>query len=128
MKRVHGALTPAVILSEARKRNSLLHPAFDWDDASAAHRHRLDIARRMLVSVRIVSVGGDGQPQFLRVHIHTRDADGGGVWVSPEELLADEAMYEYALDEAIKMLKGTRERFRFIRELADIFNAIDTLG
>ena len=48
-----GRLTPELVVAAARDPEHPLHSEFDWDDESAAHQHRLAIARRIIRSVRI---------------------------------------------------------------------------
>ena len=49
-----GTLTPRVVVDDARKhRGGPLHALFDWDDASAADKQRLDKARELIRSVKL---------------------------------------------------------------------------
>jgi len=48
-----GILTPEAVVEDARDPDSPLHGEFNWDDASAAHQHRLDQARALIRSVRV---------------------------------------------------------------------------
>lgn len=48
-----GRITPEEIVSEARKPESPLHEYFDWDDASAAEKHRIDRARALIRSCEV---------------------------------------------------------------------------
>lgn len=48
-----GHITPAEIVEHARNPDSLLHDQFDWDDPSAAHKNRLDVARGLIRSCKI---------------------------------------------------------------------------
>jgi hypothetical protein len=43
--RPRWSLTPAVVVEESRDEAALLHPMFEWDDASAAERYRQGMAR-----------------------------------------------------------------------------------
>lgn len=43
-----GKLTPENVLAEARKESSPLHDHFQWDDADAAEKWRLDQASRLI--------------------------------------------------------------------------------
>lgn len=49
-----GRVTAERLLEAASNGNHPLHEDFLWDDAKAAHKHRLDQARVMISSVRIV--------------------------------------------------------------------------
>lgn len=46
----HGVLTPEIVLNDARRKSSPLHYEFDWDDSTAAHRWRIEQARKLIVS------------------------------------------------------------------------------
>jgi len=52
VERKHGALTPGALVREASEPSHPWHYRFDWDDASAAHAHRLDQARVFIRQVR----------------------------------------------------------------------------
>ena len=51
-KQHKGVLTPEIIVQAAQNEDNPLHNQFDWNDSSAAHKHRLDIARQLLRAVR----------------------------------------------------------------------------
>ena len=50
----NGRLTPEGVLGSARDPGSPIHGEFEWDDAKAGHAHRLDQARSLIRSVKIV--------------------------------------------------------------------------
>lgn len=50
----HGQLTPAVVVADAKNPESPLHRMFDWNVESAAEKHWLNTARRIIVSVKVV--------------------------------------------------------------------------
>lgn len=56
---VYGVLTAETVLSEAEKRKSPLHAAFEWDDTVAARKWRLEQARKLInnVHIKIISSG-----------------------------------------------------------------------
>lgn len=55
MEKETGRLVvPETLVRAARNKNHPLHHKFPWDDAKAAHQHRLDIARAIITSVRVV--------------------------------------------------------------------------
>lgn len=47
-------LTPVLVLTEARDPDSPLHTLFEWNDSEAAERWRLQQARELIRSVRVV--------------------------------------------------------------------------
>jgi hypothetical protein len=50
----HGKLTAGVVLADASDPEHPLHDRFEWDDGVAAERFRLEQARTLIRSVRIV--------------------------------------------------------------------------
>lgn len=64
-----GRLSPADVVETARDPSSPLHHCFDWDDTSAAESWRIEQARRLIRSVRVVVVHEDVQvrvPRYVR--------------------------------------------------------------
>ena len=51
LKMYKQKLAAEKLLLEATPPDSRLHELFNWDDASAAHQHRLDLARHLLRSL-----------------------------------------------------------------------------
>lgn len=49
-----GLLTPDAVVAEAASKSSVLHDLFEWDGKKAAHAWRLDQARTLIRSVRVV--------------------------------------------------------------------------
>lgn len=49
-----GVLRPEDVVREASNPAHELHGEFEWDDKHAAHAHRLDQARGLITSVRVV--------------------------------------------------------------------------
>ncbi len=48
-----GKLTPNKVVADAKHSRSPLHRCFDWDDTSAAHKHRLWQARELIAKVKV---------------------------------------------------------------------------
>ena len=51
-----GRLTPESVVEAARDASSPLHEHFNWNNESAAHSHRIEQARRLIRSIRVVIV------------------------------------------------------------------------
>lgn len=50
-----GVLEAEDVVESARSADSPLHRFFEWDDAKAAHQHRLSQARRLIRMVTVVT-------------------------------------------------------------------------
>jgi hypothetical protein len=83
----NGKLTAEPIVEAARPESSPLHPAFNWDDESAAHQHRLWQARQLIRSIRVVhDEAEESEPVYI--HVSRTDEDGGGSY-EPIAVLVD---------------------------------------
>jgi hypothetical protein len=65
-----GRLTPEAVVRAAKKAKNPLHREFDWNDARAAHRGRLDTARDLITTYVTVTVVHRSQkvtsPMYVR--------------------------------------------------------------
>lgn len=64
-----GLLTPEIVVDAARQEDSPLHTAFEWDNKEAAHQYRIEQARRLIRSVKVVVTVEDRAvkiPMFVR--------------------------------------------------------------
>lgn len=107
-----GLLTPDDVLKDARSKSSPLHGWFDWDDSSAAHKHRLYQARRLINVIEITPVRTERVeltvPEYIR---DPRQGDKQGyrqtVAVRSDEELAKESLL-YEFERAVGCLRRAR--------------------
>jgi len=66
----NGQLTAPLVVESATPEDSPLHAHFNWDDAEAAHQHRLSQARQMIRSEKLHIVQDDPKSQRVRAWIH----------------------------------------------------------
>lgn len=118
-----GEVTAGAVLRAASRTSSPLHPAFEWDDQKAGELYRLEQARYMVRSIRVVENEG-GEPERVFYHVRTEKVDG---YVTKVTLMNDEDLRRAALDEAMKMLIAARARYRELDELSSVWTAIDQL-
>lgn len=62
-----SVVDPGSIVDAARNPESPLHPLFDWDDSSAAHQHRLEQARAILMRYRVIVRRGNDRAKLVKV-------------------------------------------------------------
>jgi hypothetical protein len=78
IRRQHGGvLNPSDVVEFARvNRKSALHSRFDWDDATAAHEHRLLQARHIIrVHIEVLD-RGDGEAVEMRAFVRLPTEEG----------------------------------------------------
>lgn len=54
LRKKHKKLTTEIVVKEAKHKKSPLHQLFPWDDARAAHLHRLKVARTIIRAVVVI--------------------------------------------------------------------------
>lgn len=72
-----GGVTPAAVVKAASDPKNPLHsdPRFCWgNDEKAAYEHRLDVAREIIVSVKVVF---EVEERTIRVPMYVRDPKAG---------------------------------------------------
>jgi hypothetical protein len=92
MKLYKQKLAAEKLLEEATPPNSRLHIAFNWDDVSAAHQHRLDQARHLLRSLDYRFKTPDGEICGRATTISERNLQPGKYFYSilkPSDVLQE---------------------------------------
>lgn len=67
LQELHGVITADILVKEASNVNSVLHPAFEWDDKKAAAHYRLQQARVLLNNIQVTTVR-DGEEKRIAVY------------------------------------------------------------
>ena len=70
LHRIHssaGEVTAPAVVEAARPDKAPLHPAFEWDDQTAAEEYRLHQARTMIRVVHLVTTENDGSGTKIEV-------------------------------------------------------------
>lgn len=113
-----GAVTPAQIVEDARRPSSPLHRFFDWDDASAAEKHRLAHARSLVTSVSIEITYTDGTRERTRaLHSVIEDDDRG--YVPMPRTMATEDLRAQVVAAALRELEAWSARYSRYESLAE---------
>lgn len=116
--------TPAQILDKARDEKTELHKCFDWDDAEAAEKWRLQQARHIVCNLVIKEKSDTPRPE-VRVFFKT-DADSG--YKPTVMIMQDKDEYRKLLDRALAELNSFRAKYKTLAELDGVFDAIDQLA
>jgi hypothetical protein len=103
-----GALRADAILAAAVEEDAILHRYFPWDDAQAAHEHRLEIARKLPRSIEIVRDGGAAVSMY--VHHSTPDEGRTGEYTPLSIIVTNPDRYLQALEEAQRDLTSAQRR------------------
>ncbi len=119
-----GQLNAENVVQKAESANSPLHNAFTWDDTEAAQERRLDQARYLIGSVRVIIKESNLSPEKETIkafhHVPAKDHAKGraGIYVTPATLRTDTDKFDRALDGARHRLAGARSAVRELEALA----------
>lgn len=112
----YGKLTPSLVVQEASDPEHPLHDRFVWDDATAAHRYRLDQARHLIISVEVMRESVGDETVLVRAYVSARnigvdieDEDSSdGIYLPVEDVMAFDVtrtLYFQTLEREWKRLK-----------------------
>lgn len=121
-----GAATARNLLNEAKDPASPIHRYFEWDDAEAADAHRLERARLLIRSIRIVVSTASVPIETKAFHVTTSCGQTG--YRPAATVFADQDMSTQVVATAMRELSGWRARYqqyRKVAQLAPIFDVID---
>jgi hypothetical protein len=121
-----GILLPGKVVEAARFKSSPLHSQFEWDDAKAAHSHRLWQARQLIrVVVTVENVDGDKKPMHVFVSLKQDRKEGG--YRETIAVLSDKDLRQQLLADAIADMQWFQEKYQSLTELAEVFSAMDKI-
>uniref|UniRef100_A0A6M3M0S8 Uncharacterized protein n=1 Tax=viral metagenome TaxID=1070528 RepID=A0A6M3M0S8_9ZZZZ len=132
----YGGVTPKLVVKEARLKASPLHDYFLWDNNKAAKLHREQQARILIDSivVEIVEVGSGEMGQIRAFHnvkvIVSKEGEEEKRerrYISIEQVTEEPDYHQQIIDEALRELKGWRQRYKQYKELTYIVEALDAV-
>ena len=110
-----GLLLPDVVVEDARREDSPLHDIFEWDDAKAAHAHRLEVARQLIRSVRYEEK--TTKTEISTPHyVHVTVAGQRSGYMSVDTVRDSDALSREVLGDEVKRAKAALERARNVAD------------
>lgn len=119
-----GALTPPTVVEAARPKDAPLHPAFEWDNKTAAERYREHQARNLIRSVHVVT---EARPEPAPAYVHVSSEEKPSY--QPMELVVQSPdMFALALTELQRKMAGAMEAVRQLEVAAQDSDDADRLA
>ena len=116
-----GRLTAKELVNENRPKNAPLHGAFEWNDKIAGELYRENQARHIMNSLLIVRE--DAEPVRVLLNIERKSPEYKHI----DAILQSEDDTRKMLDMALEELTWFERKYRQLKELAGVFDAIDKL-
>lgn len=121
-----GVLRAKDIVEFAKNKKTALHQRFPWDVEKAAYQHWLEIARDIIVQVKVTVEGKDNAEMSVRLYqsLDSDRATKDGGYRSVHDIMSDKQFTRELLDTALAELGVFERRYSGLRELADVMTAI----
>lgn len=103
-----GLIQTEAVVEAAQDPESPLHKYFDWNDATAAHQHRLAQARKLVrnFTIRVIDEG----PKYVDVVIREGTPEARRGYVPLARAVVDENLYDQIAADARKAIRAWRNR------------------
>jgi hypothetical protein len=126
LKAQFGAVTPQVVLDDARPEGSPLHTAFEWNDEIAAERFRLQQASYVIRSIVMqpATVGATAVRVF--VHVESEDEESErGEYLTRAEVLGDDELRRRTL---MRVLNNAANELRDFADAPEFRQVVTTIA
>lgn len=118
-----GLLRPKDVVSFAADPETALHGKFTWDDEEAGHNYRLWQART-LIRCTVIMLPKAKKEYRAFVSMKSDRMNPGGGYRSTVSVLARKSSRNDLLKQALEELEAFKARYKELKELADVFDAI----
>lgn len=124
----NGELKPKIVVDEARNQSNPLHEYFDWDDTSAAEKHRLFQARNMINHIT-VEITYDNKKEdwkgWFSVDSTPDEKTINKVYVNVERIISEPDLREQILMRAIEEADYWRQKYQKYNEFYAVCKSIE---
>ncbi len=111
----HGALTPRLVVDEARDESHPLHTRFEWDDSVAGEKYRQQQAHDLIQVVRLTFTDRKGTERSVRA-FHALRGEDGYSYEPAETVAADPVLSQVLLMDMQREWKSLQARYGHFSE------------
>jgi hypothetical protein len=120
-----GNLSPEQLVKDAKNESSPLHELFEWNNQAAAREYRLTQARHLIRSLEVVYVENDVEIQtYAYVSLEGKHH---GPYTSMRKVLSADEQRKQLYNQALRDLRVWRSKYNHIKELKELYEAIDSV-
>jgi hypothetical protein len=120
-----GKLTPGAVVEGARDPGSALHPHFDWNDAEAAEKWRVEQARDLIRCIRVDDLNPNQEPvrAFLSIA-----GDAGVSYRTVQDVRSSDDLQRRLLAAAERDLEAFTARYRVFKDICAVVETAKTVA
>lgn len=126
LEKKHGQLNREIVLESARPEKSPIHDLFEWNDSVAAENYRLHQATLLICNLDVVTEKEDEKPIICRAYVNVTD-ERKGSFLNTTMAFQNEDTKNIVLNRAYRELKAFEEKYRNLKEFADLISVIDQM-
>lgn len=123
-KQTGGEVSPAMVVEEAKKKNSPLHNCFEWNNTKAAEKWRIHQARLLLGSIVINFEYSEAQTIRAFLNIQTPEKQ---TYSHIDSIINDEAKMQFVIDQLKRKLALISEQLKTYESLKEHSKVIEQL-
>ena len=121
-----AGLTPSSVLNASRDEGSLLHSSFEWDDAVAGEKYRLNQARSIIQNVVVVEKTTDAdEREKVADRAFVITPGGKSAYVALDCAMSNAKWRCHLLKLAKEDMQIFAQKYRRLSELADVIRKMD---
>ena len=121
-----GRVTAEALLQAARHPKHPMHADFQWDNAKAAHQHRLDQARSYISEVRVI-ITTSTRTIVCPAYLRDRDIAPAPGYITTQKLRTDREASQETLTYEIARAQALFERVREIAAALELEEELQML-
>jgi hypothetical protein len=128
-KRLRREVTPKDVLRDAHDRSSPYHTYFEWNDRKAAASHRLQQARQLLGSLKVIYHDELGREVKVREYIRlvhenpaTHELRAG--YFPRQRAMTNAGLEQQCVEQAITQLKSWIDRWRTFKRIESCYPGV----
>jgi hypothetical protein len=119
-------LTKETLLEASRSEDAPLHDEFEWDDAVAAEKHRLEQSHRIIQDLRVVRMDVNTEETVIhKAFVTVENTRHARRFESVTALAADPVKSNSMLAVALKELSQFKRKYNSLSELCGVMDAIE---
>jgi hypothetical protein len=125
----HGRLTPQLVVDAARPDDAPLHSRFEWNDEIAGERYRLDQAREIIRSVRVVYRDATTEERARSYRMFSSAmTEEGRAYLPTQAMLEDPFQRRLLIQTMRRDMAALHEKFQHLAEWAELLDEYRKTG
>ena len=131
IKKKRGGITPQLLIIESKKKKSLLHNCFEWNDSKAAEEYRIVQAREILRCI-IIEIEPDEDYEEIRtiralIAPSSIEKENNTSYVTVEEVCNDEELQAAYMRQLKRDLDAIKNKIKGFKQFSEVVKAINAV-